>query len=187
MNIENINEAIQTLKNGGTILYPTDTIWGIGCDATNDEACEKILQIKQRPENKSFVLLADSFHMVERYIPDFADVVYDLVDLSVEPLTIIYPKARDLSKHVLADDGSVGIRITKDPICLRLIKGMHKPLVSTSANLSAQPFGTDFASIDPFIKEKVDFKLEERTNEKLEKASQIIKIELDGKVTIIRK
>jgi L-threonylcarbamoyladenylate synthase len=187
MNIEKINVAIQSLKNGGTILYPTDTIWGIGCDATSDEACEKILEIKQRPANKSFVLLADSFHMVERYIPDFADVVYDLVDLSVEPLTIIYPNARDLSKHVLAEDGSVGIRITKDPICLRLIKGMHKPLVSTSANLSDQAFGKDLASIDESIKKKVDFILDERVNEKLEKASQIIKIDLNGTVSVIRK
>jgi L-threonylcarbamoyladenylate synthase len=187
MNIEKINEAIITLKNGGTILYPTDTIWGIGCDATNDEACEKIMDIKQRPANKSFVLLADSFHMVERYIPDFADVVYDLVDLSVEPLTIIYPNARDLSKHVLAEDGSVGIRITKDPICLRLIKGMHKPLVSTSANLSNQPFGKDLASIDDSIKANVDTIVDERANEKLEKASQIIKIDLDGTISIIRK
>lgn len=187
MNIDQINQAIESLKNGGTILYPTDTIWGIGCDATNDAACEKILEIKQRPAHKSFVLLADSFHMVERYIPDFADVVYDLVDLSVEPLTIIYPNARDLSKHVLAEDGSVGIRITKDPICLRLIKGMHKPLVSTSANLSNQPYGKDLASIDKIIKAKVDFIVAERTHESLEKASQIIKIDLDGSVTVIRK
>jgi L-threonylcarbamoyladenylate synthase len=187
MNNDKIIEAIEALKAGGTILYPTDTIWGIGCDATNDDACGKILDIKKRPENKSFILLVDSFHMVERYIPDFADVVYDLVDLSVEPLTIIYPKARDLSKHVLAEDGSIGIRITKDPICLRLIKGIHKPLVSTSANLTNEHFGKDLASIDQRIKDKVDFIVEERTDEKLEKASQIIKIDLDGKVSIIRK
>ncbi|MFA7275090.1 MAG: L-threonylcarbamoyladenylate synthase [Crocinitomicaceae bacterium] len=186
MNNDTIQQAVETLKNGGTILYPTDTIWGLGCDATNDAACQKILDIKQRPENKSFVLLADSFHMVERYIPDFANVVYDLVDLAVEPLTIIYPNARDLSPLVLAEDGSVGIRITKDPICLKLIKGMHKPLVSTSANLTNQPFGKDLTSIDPLIKNKVDFIVQARTTEKLEKASQIIKIDLDGRVTIIR-
>jgi L-threonylcarbamoyladenylate synthase len=185
--IDNIQNAIETLKSGGTILYPTDTIWGIGCDATNEEACQKIMDIKKRPENKSFVLLADSFNMVELYIPDFADVVYDLVDLSTRPLTIIYPNARKLAPSVLAEDGSIGIRITTDPACLKLIRGMRKPLVSTSANLSGENFGKNYGEISEDIKSKVDFCLKERVNEQLNIPSQIIKVDLDGTVEIIRK
>ena len=182
-----VEQAIETLKNGGTILYPTDTIWGIGCDATDEEACQKILDIKKRPDNKSFVLLADSFNMVELYIPDFADVVYDLVDLSTRPLTIIYPKARKLAPSVLAADGSVGIRITTDPTCLKLIRGMRKPLVSTSANLSGEDFGKNYAEIAAEIKNNVDYCLMEKVNEELNIPSQIIKVDLDGSVQIIRK
>lgn len=181
-----IDEAIKILNEGGTVLYPTDTIWGIGCDATNEEACQKILDVKKRPENKSFVLLADSFNMVEKYIPDFAEVVYDLVDLSVKPLTIIYPSARGLAKSVLAEDGSVAIRITKDPICLKLIRGMRKPIVSTSANLSGEDFGKKYAEISDEIKKSVDFCVAERTEENLTTPSQIIKVDLDGSVKIIR-
>ncbi len=182
----NINTAIETLKNGGTILYPTDTIWGIGCDATNEDACQAIITLKGRPENKSFVLLADSFNMVEFYIPDFAEVVYDLVDLSVKPLTIIYPNAQKLAPSVLAEDGSVAIRITNDPLCKALIRGMCKPLVSTSANISGEAFGNNYAEISEVIKKGVDFCLEERTEDNLTMPSQIIKVGLDGSVKVIR-
>ncbi len=184
---DQIQNAINKLNSGGTILYPTDTIWGIGCDATNEEACQKVLEIKKRSPQKSFVLLADSFNMVEFYIPDFADVVYDLVDLSTKPLTIIYPNARKLAPSVLAEDGSVAIRITKDPICQKLIRGMRKPLVSTSANLSGEAFGHNFKELSNEIKSKVDFCLEERTDENLTAPSQIIKVNLDGSVKVIRK
>ena len=181
-----IEKAVEVLKEGGTILYPTDTIWGIGCDATNEEACQKILAIKNRSENKSFVLLADSFRMVEFYIPDFAEVVYDLVDLSTSPLTIIYPNAKKIAPSVLAEDGSVAIRITKDPICLKLIRGLKRPIVSTSANLSGEEFGKNWNEISDKIKQSVDFCLEERKSENLIVPSQIIKIDLDGRVKIIR-
>ncbi len=181
-----IEKAVEVLKEGGTILYPTDTIWGIGCDATNEDACQKILAIKNRPENKSFVLLADSFRMVEFYIPDFAEVVYDLVDLSTSPLTIIYPNAKKIAPSVIAEDGSVAIRITKDPICLKLIRGLKRPIVSTSANLSGEEFGKNWNEISDKIKQNVDFCLEERKSENLELPSQIIKIDLDGSVKIIR-
>eukprot|EP01041_Mallomonas_annulata_P032903 gene32903-55455_t len=136
--MENKEQISETLKNGGTILYPTDTIWGLGCDATNEEACQKILNIKNRPAEKSFIILVDSFLMLEKYIPEFPDVCYDLVELATRPLTIIYPNAKGLANSVLASDGSVGIRLTKDPICVALIRAMKKPLVSTSANLSGE-------------------------------------------------
>lgn len=183
---KNISIAIDHLLNGQTILYPTDTIWGIGCDATDTKACQKIFEIKNRPDSKSFVVLMDNFRMVEHYIPDFAPIVYDLVDLAVKPLTVIYPNAQKLASNVLAEDGSVAIRITKDPICLKLIRGMKKPLVSTSANLSGQDFGKTYGTIAQEIKNSVDFCLEERTSEILDTPSQIIRIDLDGTVKIIR-
>ncbi|HRP53815.1 MAG TPA: L-threonylcarbamoyladenylate synthase, partial [Fluviicola sp.] len=145
--MENLEKAIEALKNGKIILYPTDTIWGIGCDATDELACEKIKALKNRSDDKSFVLLVDSFQMIERYIPEFPSICYDLVDLSEKPLTLIYPKAKGLAPQVLAEDGSVGIRLTKDPICLKLIRSIKKPLVSTSANFSGKPYPKSFQEI----------------------------------------
>lgn len=179
-------EIIQALKDGKTILYPTDTIWGLGCDATNEDACQRLLDLKQRPTNKSFILLVDSFAMVERFIPDFNPICYDLADLATRPLTIIYPNAKGLAKSVLAEDGSVGIRITNDPICLKLIRGLRKPLVSTSANISGESSPANFNAINAVIKNGVDRVVEERMLENMSVASQIIKIELDGRVTVIR-
>ncbi|MDR0803298.1 L-threonylcarbamoyladenylate synthase [Fluviicola sp.] len=179
-------KVIKALQNGKTILYPSDTIWGIGCDATNGEACKRILEIKQRPANKSFILLADSFQMIEKYIPEFPSVCYDLIDLAEKPLTIIYPGAKGLAPGVLAEDGSVGIRLTKDPICLALIRSIRKPLVSTSANLSGQPSPTNFQSIAFQIKDQVDAIVEARLTEELATPSQIIKIGLDSSVKVIR-
>ena len=181
-----IEQSIELLKNGGTLLYPTDTIWGLGCDATNEEACQKIIELKNRPENKSFILLVDGFPMLEKYVPDFHPVCYDLADLADKPLTIIYPSATGLAPSVLASDSSVGIRITKDPNCLKLIRGMRKPLVSTSANLSGESIPTTFQEINAVILKKVDGILELRQNEKLAHPSQIIKIGLDGSVKVIR-
>jgi len=183
----NISEAIEALKNGKTILYPTDTIWGLGCDATSEEACQRILEIKKRPAEKSFVLLADSFQMIEKYIPEFPSVCYDLVDLSEQPLTIVYPNARGLADSVLAQDGSVGIRLTKDPLCLALIRSIRKPIVSTSANLSGESSPTCFDDISEEIKNNVDAIVKERLTEKRTQPSQIIKIGLDSSVTVIRK
>lgn len=182
-----MDKALEKLKQGGVILYPTDTIWGIGCDATNEEACQRIMDIKKRPEHKSFVLLVDGFAMLERYIPEFHPVCYDLVDIATNPLTIIYPNAQDLAPSVIAQDGSVAIRITNDPICIKLIRSIRKPLVSTSANLSGEPNPINFESIAKEIKEGVDAIVEERLNENRTKASQIIKIGLGGEVQVIRK
>lgn len=184
--MENRAEIIETLKNGGTILYPTDTVWGLGCDATNEEVCQKILQIKKRPENKSFIILVDSFLMLEKYVPEFPEVCYDLADLATRPLTIIYPQARGLAPSILAEDGSVGIRITKDPLCLALIRGLKKPIVSTSANLSGEKTPAGFDEISMEIKAKVNAIVEERLSETCSEPSQIIKIGADSSVKIIR-
>jgi len=179
--------TIDLLKNGGTILYPTDTVWGIGCDATNEDACQKILELKKRPEGKSFIVLVDGFPMLERFIPEFQEVCYDLVDFATKPLTIIYPNAEGLAPSVLGEDGSVGIRITQDPLCRKLIRGLRKPIVSTSANLSNDKVATCFDEIHADIKAGVDEIILERTKEKMTTPSQIIKIGLAGEVTVIRK
>ena len=181
-----MEKAIEALKNGGIILFPTDTIWGIGCDATDETACKRITALKNRPDNKSFVLLADSFQMIEKYIPDFPSVVYDLVDFSEKPLTVVYPNAQGLAPEVLAADGSVGIRLTKDPICLKLIRAIRKPIVSTSANLSGEAFPTCFSEINSSLKSGVDAIVEERLTEKRTAPSSIIKIGLDSSVQVIR-
>lgn len=182
-----MENTIETLKTGGIILYPSDTIWGIGCDATNEDACKRIVDLKKRDASKSFVVLVDSFQMLEKYIPAFHEVCYDLVDLATSPLTIIYPNAKGLAPSVLAADGSVGIRITKDPNCLKLIRGMKKPLVSTSANLTGKANPTSFSEIDKELISSVDAVVSERQNEKMTTPSQIIKIGLDGSVEVIRK
>jgi len=182
-----LKKHFEVLRSGGIVLYPTDTIWGIGCDATNDEACQRISDLKGRTDNKSFVLLADGFPMIERYIPEFPEVCYDLADFATKPLTIIYPNAKDIAPSVVADDGSVGFRITTDPICLKLIRSIRKPIVSTSANISGEPSPTEFADIHSKITEGVDAIVEDRLTEKRLKASQIIKIGLGGEVQIIRK
>ena len=181
-----LSKVINSLREGKTILYPSDTIWGIGCDATNEEAYQKITDLKGRDDGKSFILLVDNFSMLEYYIPDFPEVCYDLVDLATKPMTIIYPNAKMLAPSVLAADGSVGFRITTDPICLKLIRGMRKPLVSTSANLTGTPFPTRFDEIQAEIKNGVDTIVEERVNEKMNTPSQIIKIGVGGDVKVIR-
>lgn len=175
------------LKNGATMLYPTDTIWGIGCNATNESACQKILKIKNRPSDKSFIILVDGFRMLEQFVPDFHPICYDLIDLAIDPLTIIYPKTKGLAPSVQAEDGSVGIRITKDPTCLKLIRSIKKPIVSTSANISGDKTPSSFAEISSKIKNEVDVIVKERLNDKITRASQIIKIGLDGQVVVIRK
>lgn len=181
-----IQEYIDLLKTGKIILYPTDTIWGIGCDATNEEACQKIMTLKNRPAENSFIILVDGWHMVERYIPEFHEVCYELGDYAVRPLTIIYPNARNLAPSAVAKDGSVGIRITTDPTCIKLIKGLKKPLISTSANLSGKPAPHNFAEIADKIKTGVDGIVMDRINEQMSAPSQVIKVETDGTFKIIR-
>ena len=183
---DTVERAIEVLKQGGIILYPTDTIWGIGCDATNEEACQRIIGLKGRSAEKSFVLLVDGFPMIEKFIPEFPQVCYDLADYATRPLTIIYPNAKGLPANVTAEDGSVGIRITTDPTCVKLIRSIRKPLVSTSANISGQPSPARFAEIAPEIISGVDAVVDIRRNEVMKTPSQIIKIGLDSSVKVIR-
>lgn len=182
-----MEHIIETLKDGGIILYPSDTIWALGCDATNEAACQKLIALKNRPGDKSFIILVDGFQMIEKHIPDFPDVCYDLVDFADKPLTVIYPDAKRLAPSILAEDGSVGIRVTKDPSCLKLIRAMRRPLVSTSANISGEANPTCFDEVNQILKEGVDAIVMERLTEKNNAVSQIIKIGVDYSVEIIRK
>lgn len=182
-----MEKAIEALKNGQTILYPTDTIWGIGCDATNDEACQKIIAIKKRGAEKSFIVLVDSIQMLEKFTPEFPEICYDLIDLATRPLTIIYPEVRGIAASVKAEDGSVGIRVTTDPICLKLIRQLKKPIVSTSANFSGEASPTKFSDISEDLKNQVDAIVMERLHDVCTTPSQIIKIGLDSSIKVIRK
>lgn len=185
--MDKIHNAVEVLKNGGTLLYPTDTIWGIGCDATNEEAVSNIINIKNRPATKSFIVLVNNIAMLERYVPNFPEVCYDIIDFSNKPTTIIYEEAKGIASNVLAEDGSIGIRVTNDPLCQKLIQGLRKPIVSTSANLSGQDSPKNYKEIDSKIKTRVDFILEERLSEEMKKPSTIIKINNDNSVRVIRK
>lgn len=185
--MSDLKKPIETIKNGGIILYPTDTIWGIGCDATNEDSCQRIHQLKDRPDDKSFIILVDNFAMIERYIPDFHEVCYDLADLAVKPLTIIYPKAKGLAPSILAKNGSIGIRVTTDPICLKLIRSIRKPIVSTSANVSGKASPKSFSEVSETIKKGVDAIVEARQSDRMNTPSQIIEIQANGSVKILRK
>ncbi|MEX1193225.1 MAG: L-threonylcarbamoyladenylate synthase [Brumimicrobium sp.] len=185
MNVD-LAKAVVGLKNGKTLLYPTDTIWGLGCDATNEDAINQISEIKNRPKEKSFIVLVNNVAMLERYVSEFPEVCYDLIDLAEKPLTIIYDKPIGFPKSLLAEDGSIGIRVTQDPICSRLIQGLRKPLLSTSANISGEDNPISFSDISDEIKTKVDLILQERLNERMGKPSSIIKISSDNSVKVIR-
>ncbi|MCQ2157823.1 MAG: threonylcarbamoyl-AMP synthase [Bacteroidales bacterium] len=190
-------EILDVLRKGGVILYPTDTVWGIGCDATNEEAVAKVFAIKRRSEAKSLVLLASDLDMVAMHVKQIPSVAIDLVEVNDAPMTIIYPGAQYLAKNAVAEDGTVGIRIpfveegVQDGpalFCRELVRRLRHPLVSTSANISGEPTPTSFKEISQKIKDAVDYVV----SPKLEagstgRASQIIKLGIDGEVQIIRK
>lgn len=152
-----INQALETLRNGGLILYPTDTIWGIGCDATNPEAVERVFRLKGRDQAKSLIVLLDSDHKLQSYVTEVPDVAYQLIEYTERPLTIVYSGAKNLAPNLLAPDGSIGIRIVKHPFCSPLLQRFRKPIVSTSANISGHPAPTNFGEIDQSVADGVDY------------------------------
>ena len=185
---EEIKKACQVLREGGVILYPTDTIWGIGCDATNEDAVRRVYEIKQRLDSKAMLVLVDSPVKVDFYVQDVPDIAWDLIELSDKPMTIIYSGARNLAKSLLAEDGSVGIRVTNEQFSQRLCQQFRKALVSTSANISGQPSPTCFAEISEDIKQAVDYVVDYRREEAGgSKPSSIVKLEKGGVITVIRK
>ena len=185
---EEIKESLNTLRKGGIILYPTDTIWGLGCDPTNESAVNGIFKLKSRVENKSLIILADGISMIERYVKDIPEIVYELIEVSDTPLTIIYPGGKNLARGVCSDDGSIGIRICKDEFCSELISRFRKPIVSTSANLSGRPSPGNFSEIDKNLVDKVEYVVKYRQDDRSKNsASPVIKINKDGSIKIIRK
>jgi len=196
---EVFDAALKVLKEGGTMLYPTDTVWGLGCDATNPKAVAKIFEIKRRDEAKSLVLLADSLDMVARYVKEIPGMAIDLVEVNDAPMTIIYPGAISgkngtgdrwhLAWNAVAEDGTVGIRIPLFcEFCIQIIQKLGRPIVSTSANISGEPAPARFGDIGPEIKEAVDFVVPPAFDiDSSGKPSQILKVGLRGEIEIIRK
>lgn len=186
---EDIYTAVHELKNGKSILYPSDTVWGIGCDATNEDAVKKIQQIKGRDIEKSFIILVNSDAMLNKYVPSIPEVAWDLIDLSEKPLTIIYPSGGILlADSVIAKDGSVAVRVVKSGFCSELIKRLNRPLLSTSANLSGEVTPKNFQAISDKIKVAVDHIIPPSyAGHATGKASSIIKLQMNGRVEIIRK
>ncbi len=181
-----MEKIIKILKNGGTILYPTDTIWGIGCDATNLDAVNKIFEIKKREKNKSMIILVES----EKRLQDLVDVpemAWEIIDLSEKPVTLIYDNPRNLPKEILAEDGSIGIRLVKDDFCKKLISKLNKPLISTSANFSGEKSPMKFSDISQKLVDLVDYAVEEN-REKVSQysGSSIIRVWSDGRIKILR-
>ncbi len=186
--IEDIKNCLSVLKNGGIILYPTDTIWGLGCDATNAAAINKIFSLKSREENKSLLILVNGIGMLERYVKEIPVTAGELINVSETPLTIIYPEGRNLAEGVCATDGSVGIRICNDEFCNELITRFRKPIVSTSANISGNPAPVNFSEIGNEITGKVDYVVKYRQSDRQKHSpSPVIKIEKDGSFKIIRR
>ena len=196
---EILSGALETLRKGGTILYPTDTVWGLGCDATSPDAVARIFEIKRRSEAKSLVLLASDLDMVAKYIRQIPSIAIDLVEVNDAPMTIVYPGAIagtpdaagdrwHLAWNAVAEDGSVGIRIPLSEWCKQLIFKFGRPIVSTSANISGEPTPKRFSEIPQELKDAVDFVVPPSADkESTGKASQIIKVGLAGEIEIIRK
>lgn len=185
--IEEIKKACEVLQAGGLILYPTDTIWGIGCDATNEEAVRKVYALKKRMDNKAVLVLTDSTAKLNMYVSDIPDIAWDLIEVADKPLTIIYAHAKNLAPNLLGEDGSVGIRITKEDFSRRLCERFRKPLVSTSANISGESAPKNFQEISDIIKNGVDYIVKYRQDDMSQaKPSNIIKLGDGGVIQIIR-
>lgn len=185
--LQDISEAVSVVRRGGLILYPTDTIWGIGCDATNAEAVARVYALKQRTDSKALICLLGSDASLNLYVDSVPDVAYDLIEYATKPLTIIYDGARNLAPNLLADDGSVGIRVTKEEFSQTLCMRCKRALVSTSANISGQPSPASFKDIPAELLEAVDYVCTSRRNDKPQaKPSSIIKLSRTNEIKIIR-
>lgn len=184
---DDIRQAVEVMNKGGIILYPTDTIWGIGCDATNPEAVKRVYDIKHRNDAKALITLIDSEAKLEAYVTNVPEVAWQLIEVAERPLTIIYDGARNFAPNLLAEDGSAGIRITREEFSKNLCMRMRRAIVSTSANISGEPSPKCFADISPDIINAVDYVCTSRRNEdKNPPASNIIKLGAGGEVKVIR-
>ena len=185
--IEDIRKACEVMQKGGVILYPTDTIWGIGCDATNAEAVKRVYEIKKRSDSKAMLVLVDNAVKVDFYVDGAPEVAFDLIELTNKPLTIIYDGAKNLAPNLIAEDGSVGIRVTSEEFSNQLCYRFRKAIVSTSANVSGEPSPATFGEISDEIKQAVDYIVQSRQQEnKASQSSSIIKLGKGGQVKVIR-
>lgn len=184
---EDIKQALAVLKKGGIILYPTDTVWGIGCDARNSEAVNRIYNLKKRTDSKSMLVLVDSEAALERIIDDIPEVAWQLLDAAVNPLTVIYDEAHSVAPELIAEDGSLGVRISSEIFSSELCKKLGVPIVSTSANVSGQPTPANFSEVSEEIKNGVDYVVKYRQDDEAKRiSSNIIKLGKGGEVKIIR-
>ena len=182
-----VHKAYEIIKEGGIILYPTDTVWGIGCDATNPTAVAKIYKLKKRAETQSMIVLMNGEKMIYNVFKDIPEVAWQIIDLSENPTTLVLDKPRNIAANLIAPDQTLGIRIVKDPFCFKLLEKMKKPLVSTSANISGQPTPKSFKEISPEIIKGVDYVVNLHHDKIAGKPSTIIKLTSDSQVKIIRK
>ena len=181
-----LQKTLEVLKRGGVVLYPTDTVWGLGCDATHSGAIQEIYNLKQRAESKALICLVSDFKMLNQYVEEVPEVAYDILKYALKPTTIIYDNPIRVSENLIADDNSLGIRVVKDDFCKQLIRKLKRPIVSTSANISGQPTPKTFSEISQPILEGVDYVVNLHRNKKPAKPSSIIKLTTDGSVTVIR-
>lgn len=181
-----INNALTTLKQGGLILYPTDTVWGIGCDATNYEAIEKIYKLKQRADSKSMICLVSDFKMLNQYIEEVPEVAYDILKYAIKPTTIIYDRPLHVAENLIAEDNTLALRVVRESFASQLLKKFKKPVVSTSANISGQKTPKSFKEISDEILKGVDYIVNLPNAKSTKKPSAIIKLGNDGMVQVIR-
>ncbi len=184
---EEIEKVVAVLKRGGVILYPTDTVWGIGCDATNADAIDKVYALKKRAEEKSMLCLVSDYNMLEQYVEKIPRVIYDILKLTDKPTTIIYDDPIRVPENIIAKDNTLGIRVVDEGFSHKLIRKYKKPIVSTSANISGKATPMHFKEISKEILEGVDYVVNLQEQKKVKKPSSIIRVTLDSKVTIIRK
>lgn len=182
-----VHNAYEVLKNGGIILYPTDTVWGIGCDATNEEAIKKIYALKQREESKSMIVLMNGDKMMYHVFKEIPDVAWDILDYAERPTTLILDNPRNVGQNIIATDNTLGVRIVKEPFCFKLMERMKRPLVSTSANISGNVTPKTFKEISPEIIKGVDYVVNLYLDKVCKNPSAIIKLTLDSQVKVIRK
>ncbi|MCH5328258.1 MAG: threonylcarbamoyl-AMP synthase [Coprobacter sp.] len=184
---DDIKKACEIMQAGGIILYPTDTIWGIGCDATNEEAVKKVYAIKKRTDSKALIVLVDSEPKVDFYVREVPDIAWNLIEVADKPLTIVYSNARNLAPNLLSEDGSAGIRVTREAFSKKLCNRFRKAIVSTSANISGQPAPSNFSEIPEEIKNAVDYIVKYRQDDTDRPApSSVIKLESNGVIQILR-
>ncbi|WP_242132242.1 L-threonylcarbamoyladenylate synthase [Aestuariivivens marinum] len=182
-----IKKALDTLKKGGLILYPTDTVWGIGCDATNPEAIQKIYNLKKREDSKALICLVADDRMLQKYVKQIPNAALDIIHITDKPTTIIYDEAQHLAENLIADDGSIAIRVPDDEFCYQLTRKFNGAIVSTSANISGEPTPKSFKEISPVILKGVDYVVDLQREKICDKPSSIIKLSNTGIVKIIRK